>query len=146
LLVPVFGLSAVTAEFGLVGYTLLILIRNTVTGLASVPPEVREAARAMGYTPLRQLAKVDFPLSLPAILAGLRIATVTTIGLVSVTALIGEGGLGQLFIDGFQRDFKTPLMVGLILSVILALGADLLLVGAQRLVTPWARRAEPGAG
>ena len=140
LLLPIFGLSAVTAEFGLVGYTLLILIRNTITGLASVPPEVREAARAMGYSSSRALWKIDFPLALPAIVAGLRIATVTTIGLVSVTALIGEGGLGQLFIDAFQRDFHTPLVVGLILSVTLALLADVALLGLGRVLAPWSRR------
>lgn len=139
-LLPIFGLSAVTAEFGLVGYTLLILIRNTITGLTSVPSEVREAARAMGYSPTRALLRVDLPLALPAVVAGLRIATVTTVGLVSVTALIGEGGLGQLFIEGFQQNFHTPLMVGLLLSVALALLADLCLVGLGRVIAPWSRQ------
>jgi osmoprotectant transport system permease protein len=93
----------------------------------------------MGYRRLRQLFSVELPLALPAIVAGIRIATVTTIGLITVTALIGQGGLGQFMIDGFQRDFRTPLTVGIVLSVALAVVADLLLVSAQRLVSPWAR-------
>src|SRR6266480_3595788 len=138
-LIPWTGLSRTTALVPLVAYTLLILIRNIVAGLDGVPPEVREAAQGMGYRRLRQLFSVELPLALPAIVAGIRIATVTTIGLITVTALIGQGGLGQFMIDGFQRDFRTPLTVGIILSVVLAVVADLLLVGAQRLVSPWAR-------
>jgi osmoprotectant transport system permease protein len=139
LLIPFTGLSLLTAEIGLVSYTLLILIRNIVTGLDAVPAEVREAARGMGYRPLTQLRQVDFPLAVPAIMAGVRIATVTTIGLVTVTALIGEGGLGSLIYDGLLRDFKTPLVVGTVLSIALAVAADLGLSGLQRLITPWAR-------
>jgi osmoprotectant transport system permease protein len=138
-LIPWTGLSRTTALVPLVAYTLLILIRNIVAGLDGVPPEVREAAQGMGYRRTRQLFSVELPLALPAIVAGIRIATVTTIGLITVTALIGQGGLGQFMIDGFQRDFRTPLTVGIILSVVLAVFADLLLVGAQRLVSPWAR-------
>src|SRR5437762_3306648 len=138
-LLPFTGLSILTAEIGLVGYTLLILVRNILTGLDAVPDEVREAARGMGYRPLKQLTQVDIPLSIPSIIAGLRIATVTTIGLVTVTALIGEGGLGSLIYDGLLRDFKTPLLIGTVLSVTLAIVADLALTGVQRLVTPWAR-------
>jgi osmoprotectant transport system permease protein len=138
-LIPWTGLSRTTALVPLVAYTLLILIRNIVAGLDGVPPEVREAAQGMGYRRTRQLFSVELPLALPAIVAGIRIATVTTIGLITVTALIGQGGLGQFMIDGFQRDFRTPLTVGIILSVVLAVIADLLLVGAQRLVSPWAR-------
>jgi osmoprotectant transport system permease protein len=133
-------LSRATAEIGLVGYTLLILVRNIVTGLDAVSPEVREAARGMGYSPTRQLLTVELPLAVPAILAGIRIATVTTIGLVTVTALIGQGGLGRLILDGFTRDFRTALVVGGVLSVALAVTADLVLLGVQRLATPWARR------
>lgn len=139
LLIPFTGLSVLTSEIGLVSYTLLILIRNIVTGLDAVPGEVREAAKGMGYRPFKQLTQVDFPLALPAIIAGVRIATVTTIGLVTVTALIGEGGLGSLIYDGLLRDFKTPLVVGTVLSVALAVVADLGLSGLQRLITPWAR-------
>jgi len=139
MLIPWTGLSRTTALIPLVAYTLLILIRNIVAGLRGVPPEVKEAAQGMGYRPLRQLFSVELPLALPAIVAGIRIATVTTVGLITVTALIGQGGLGQFMIDGFQRDFRTPLTVGVVLSVVLAVAADLILVGAQRLLSPWAR-------
>jgi osmoprotectant transport system permease protein len=139
MLIPWTGLTYLTAEIGLISYTLLILIRNIVVGLDGVPPDVREAARGMGYRPLVQLIRVDLPLATPAIVAGLRIATVTTIGLVTVTALIGEGGLGRLILDGLIRDFRTPLVVGTVLSVLLAVVADLSLAGLQRAVTPWAR-------
>jgi osmoprotectant transport system permease protein len=138
-LVPFTGFTILTAEVRLVSYTLLILIRNIVVGLTSVPDEVREAARGMGFRPLAELVRIDLPLAIPAIVAGIRIATVTTIGLVTVTALIGEGGLGSLIYDGLLRDFKTPLVVGTVLSVALAFAADLSLSGAQRLITPWSR-------
>lgn len=139
LLIPFTGLSTVTAEVGLVSYTILILVRNTVIGLESVPADAREAAIGLGYTPTLRLLKVDLPLALPVIFAGLRIATVTTIGLVTVTAVIGEGGLGKLIEEGLIRDFKSPLLVGSVLSVALAIGADLLLALIQRQLTPWAR-------
>jgi osmoprotectant transport system permease protein len=139
LLIPFTGLRIWTALIGLTMYTLLILVRNMVEGLRGVDPDVREAAEAMGYTRARQLFQVELPLALPVIVAGLRIATVTTIGLVTVTALIGWGGLGQLFILGFTLDFSTPLVVGIVLSALLAFAADLLLVGAQQGLTPWAR-------
>ena len=138
-LVPFTGFSILTAEIGLVSYTLLILIRNIVVGLNSVPDDVREAARGMGYRPFAELVRIDLPLAIPAIVGGMRIATVTTIGLVTVTALIGEGGLGSLIYDGLLRDFKTPLVVGTLLSVALAFVADLGLAGTQRLITPWSR-------
>jgi osmoprotectant transport system permease protein len=137
LLVPWTGLTVLTAEIGLVAYTLLILVRNIVVGLDGVPGEVRDAAVGMGYRPFPQLLRVELPLALPVIIAGLRIATVTTIGLITITALIGEGGLGQLLYDGLQRDFKTPLVVGSVLSVALAVVADLSLAGIQRVLTPW---------
>jgi osmoprotectant transport system permease protein len=141
LLGPVTGfLSRTTAVVPLAAYTLLILVRNTVTGLDGVPPEVKEAARGMGYTRTRLLLRVELPLALPSIIAGVRIATVSTVGLVTVTALIGQGGLGQLLIDGFQRDFQTPLTVGIVLSLGLAVVADLLLLGALTLATPWRRK------
>jgi osmoprotectant transport system permease protein len=138
-LVPFTGLSLLTAEIGLIGYTLLILIRNTVAGLDGVPPDVREAAQGMGYTGWQRLWRVELPLALPVIVAGLRIATVTTIGLVMVTALIGQGGLGQLMLRGFNRGFPTAIYVGAFVSVVLALIVDAALVAAQRAVTPWAR-------
>ncbi len=139
LLLPFTGLSRATAVIGLTTYTLLILVRNTVEGINGVPRDVREAAEAMGYTRLRRLLRVELPLAVPVILAGVRIATVTTIGLVTITAVIGQGGLGQLFIDGFIRRFPTPLIVGLVLSIVLAVAADLSLLAAQRWWTPWSR-------
>lgn len=139
LLIPVTGLSRTTAEIGLVGYTLLILVRNILAGLEGVPAEVRDAATGMGFSRFRQLARVELPIALPAIVAGIRIATVTTIGLVTVTALIGQGGLGQLINDGLVNDFRTKVVIGTVLSVALAAAADALLVAAERLATPWAR-------
>jgi osmoprotectant transport system permease protein len=138
-LVPYTGLSRETALVGLVGYTLLILVRNIVTGLDGVPDDVQEAAHGMGYGAARLLLRVQLPLALPAIFAGIRIATVTTIGLVTVTALIGQGGLGRLILEGLQRDFRTPLTVGLGLSVALAVAAESLLRVTERLLTPWAK-------
>jgi osmoprotectant transport system permease protein len=134
-----FVASYTTAEIALVGYTLLILIWNTVAGLDAVPQDAREAATALGYSPTAALIKVDLPLALPYIFAGLRVATATIIGLVTVTALIGLGGLGQQITYGFNIAYNTPIIVGLVLSIALAAVADLLLVGAQRLAVPWAR-------
>jgi osmoprotectant transport system permease protein len=128
-----------TAETALVGYTLLILIWNTVAGLDAVPAEAREAATAMGYTPRAALVRVDLPLALPYVFAGLRVAMATVIGLVTVTALIGLGGLGQQITYGFNIGYYTPIIVGLVLSVLLAAVCDLILVGIQRLVVPWSR-------
>jgi len=139
-LVPYTGLvSFTTAEIGLIGYAVLIIVRNVVVGLDAVPPDVVDAANGMGYRPFARLIQIELPLALPAILAGVRIATVTTIGLVTVTALIGLGGLGQLILTGLVENFRTPLLVATVLSIVLALVADLLLAGAQRLVVPWAR-------
>ena len=139
LLIPWTGLSRTTAEIGLVSYTLLILVRNVVAGLDAVPTEIKESATAMGYRPLGRLLRVELPLAVPAVVAGIRIATVTTIGLVTITALIGQGGLGQLILDGLQRSFRTPMVVGAGLSVGLAVVADVVLLSVQRLATPWAR-------
>jgi osmoprotectant transport system permease protein len=140
LLLPWTGLTRTTALIGLVSYTLLILVRNVAAGLDGVAPEVLEAATAMGMRAPLRLLSVELPLALPAVVAGIRVATVTTIGLVTVAALIGHGGLGQLILDGLNRDFPTPLLVGSTLSVALAAVADLALVGAQRLLSPWADR------
>lgn len=139
MLLPFFGLSTVTAEIGLVSYTLLILIRNIVAGLDGVPSDTKEAAVGMGYTTRQLLWKVELPLALPVIIAGVRIATVTTIGLVTVTALIGKGGLGAFILTGLEQFFATPTILGAALSVALALFADGLLLLIQRLVTPWTR-------
>jgi osmoprotectant transport system permease protein len=140
-LIPITGLGTTTAEIALVGYTLLILVRNVVAGLDGVPSDVREAARGMGFSRTRQLLTVEFPLAVPAIMAGIRVATVTTIGLVTITALIGAGGLGQLINDGLINDFRTETVLGAVLSVMLAMVIDAGLIGAERLMTPWARRA-----
>ncbi|MEA2654873.1 MAG: osmoprotectant transport system permease protein [Chloroflexota bacterium] len=139
LLIPYTGLTVVTAEIGLIGYTVLILVRNVMVGLEAVPPDVIDAANGMGYRPLARLLRIELPLALPAIIAGIRIATVTTIGLVTITALIGLGGLGQLILRGFIENFHTPLVVATALSIALALVADLTLAGLQRAVVPWAR-------
>lgn len=139
MLVPFTGLTLVTAEIGLVSYTLLILIRNIVGGIQSVPNEVREAALGMGYTPWQVLWRVELPLALAIIIAGVRVATITTIGLTTVTALIGQGGLGYFILEGLMRFFSTPLIVGSVLSVALAVVVDALLVLVQRLATPWSR-------
>lgn len=139
LLVPFTGFSTLTAEIGLVSYTLLILIRNIVAGLSGVPTDVKEAATGMGYTPRQLLWKVELPLALPVIVAGIRIATVTTIGLVTVTALIGKGGLGHFILEGLRRRFDTEILLGAVLSVGLAMAAEAVLLGGQRLLTPWAR-------
>ena len=140
LLVPLTGLSILTAEIALVSYTLLILIRNIMAGLDGVPLEMREAADGMGFTPWQRLARVDLPLALPVIVAGLRIATVTIIGLVTVAGLIGQGGLGALMIRGFSRSFPTQIYVGAFLTVALALAADAALLLLQRALTPWLRK------
>lgn len=124
----------------LVAYTVLTLTRSIVLGLDGVPDHARDAAAGMGYRPWQVLARVELPLALPSIIAGLRVATVSTIGLVTVASVIGRGGLGQLIEDGMARRFSTPVMVGAGLSVALAVTADLLLCAVQRLATPWSRR------
>lgn len=143
-LVPITGLSILTAEIGLVSYTLLILIRNIVAGIAGVSAAVVEAARGMGYGPVRLFLDVQLPLALPVIIAGVRIATVTTIGLVTVTSLIGWGGLGFFILRGLNLFYSavgtTQIVVGTVASVVLAVAADLALVGLERVATPWARR------
>jgi osmoprotectant transport system permease protein len=135
------GFTTLTAEIGLVSYTLLILIRNIVEGLDGVPADVKEAAEAMGYRPLRRFIGVDLPLAAPAIVTGLRIATVTTIGLVTVTGLIGQGGYGSFIDAGLKRNFSTEIMVGAGLSVVMAIVLDGLLVLGQWSATPWRRAA-----
>jgi osmoprotectant transport system permease protein len=144
-LLPFTGLSRETALIPLTAYSLLILVRNVVTGLDGVPAEVVEAARGMGYSAPRQLVQIELPLAVPAIIAGIRIAAVTLIGLVPVAALIGQGGLGAMMLDGFQRDFRTPITVAGVLVIALAVVTDAALVLVQRLATPWARRSRVAA-
>jgi osmoprotectant transport system permease protein len=134
-------LSTTTAEIGLVSYTLLILIRNIVAGLRGVPEDVRESARGMGFSNSQMLWRVELPLALPVIMAGVRLATVTTIGLVTVTAVLGLGGFGHFILDGLRTFFTTETLLGAVLSVVLAIAADALLLLLQRLLTPWSRRA-----
>jgi osmoprotectant transport system permease protein len=138
LLVPFTGLTWTSAEIALVSYTLLILFRNILTGLREVPEDVREAARGMGLTARQMLTRVELPLAMPAIMAGIRIATVTTISLTTVAAFIGAGGLGQPIFNALQGGFKTQFVASGVLAVLLALVADGLLVLLQRLLTPWA--------
>jgi osmoprotectant transport system permease protein len=138
LLVPFTGLTWTSAEIALVSYTLLILFRNILTGLREVPEDVREAARGMGLTARQILTRVELPLAMPAIMAGIRIATVTTISLTTVAAFIGAGGLGQPIFNALQGGFKTQFVASGVLAVLLALVADGLLVLLQRLLTPWA--------
>jgi osmoprotectant transport system permease protein len=145
ILIPITGLGLTTAEIGLVSYTLLILVRNIVTGLDSVPGEVRDAARGLGYGRFRMLVTVELPLASPAIIAGIRLAVVTTVGLVAVASLVGAGvSLGTLIVEGQQNNFRTEIVVGAVLSVLLAASLDVMLVLIQRLVTPWTRRGRSG--
>jgi len=139
LLVPFTGLSATTAIIALTSYTLLILIRNIVAGIDGVPAAVKEAADGMGYTPRARFWRMEVPLALPVIVAGMRIATVTTVGLVTVTAVIGLGGYGFFILRGLNTFFWTQLIIGVVLSVVLATVLDLLFVGLQRVLSPWAR-------
>lgn len=146
-LLPYTRITVTTAEIGLVSYTLLILIRNIVAGLAGVPSDVREAARGMGYSDRQLLLRVELPLALPVIMGGVRLATVTTIGLVTVTALIGFGGLGSFILAGMRTDFVTATLVGSVLSLLLAVAVDAGLVVFERRLTPWATaRGAQGAG
>jgi osmoprotectant transport system permease protein len=143
---PVFGISTAygrfaVAEVALVGYTLLILVRNIVTGIRSVPDGVREAAAGMGYSGRQMLMRVEVPLAVPVIVAGVRIATVTVVGLVTVTSLLGMGGLGFFILDGIRRSiiFPTEIIVGVALSVVLAAVLDIVMLLIGRVLTPWAR-------
>jgi osmoprotectant transport system permease protein len=146
-LVPLTGLGFRTAQIALVSYTLLILLRNIVAGIDGVPPAVIEAADGMGYEPWRRFLVVDLRLAAPAIIGGLRVATVTVIGLVTVAALVGSGGYGTFIEDGLSRarGFSTPIVVGGVLSIGMAVVFDLAFVVLQRVVTPWARRGVGGA-
>ena len=140
-LVPYTGLSGLSAEIPLVGYNVLVLTRNVIVGLDAVPADVLDAADGMGYRRLARLLRVELPLALPAIFAGLRVATVSTIGILTIAALIGIGGLGQLILRGLIENFHTPLVVATVLSIVLAFVADMLLFATQRISVPWARTA-----
>jgi osmoprotectant transport system permease protein len=139
---PYFGLTATTAVIGLTLYTLLFLFRNLMAGLEGVPPDVVEAAQGQGYARNRLFLEVQLPLALPVIIAGVRIATVTTIGLVTITGLIGYGGFGFFIFDGLRSNLYLPkLLVGALAPMALALLADALLMALERALTPWSRRS-----
>ncbi|MFF0286665.1 ABC transporter permease [Streptomyces sp. NPDC005262] len=140
LLLPVYGLSASLVVAGLVLYSLTLLVRNILAGLRAVPEETRQSARGMGYGPIRLLVAVELPLALPAAMAGLRIATVSVVSLVTVGAIVGYGGLGNLIYSGMGTHFKAEVLTASVLCVVIAVCADLLLLGVQRLLTPWTRR------
>lgn len=143
LLVPITGLGFRTALVALTSYTLLILLRNIVEGVDTVPESVKIAADGMGYEPWRRFISVDLRLATPAIIGGLRVATVTIIGLVTVAALVGSGGYGTFIDDGLSRQFSTPIVVGASLSILMAIGFDLLFIALQRVLTPWTRAGRP---
>jgi osmoprotectant transport system permease protein len=138
-LIPYTGLGNLTVIIPLTLFSLSVLVPNVVDGLRSVPEPVRQAATAMGFGPLRRLAQVELPIAIPVVIAGLRVAVVSSISLASVGQLIGVQSLGYLLIDGYQRDFPTEIIVGGVLIIILALVCDAILVLARRLLTPWLR-------
>ncbi|MFE0647206.1 ABC transporter permease [Streptomyces sp. NPDC059534] len=139
LLLPVYGLSAALVVAGLVLYSLTVLVRNILAGLRAVPEETRQAARGLGYGPVRLLLAVELPLAAPAAMAGLRMATVSAVSLVTIGAIVGHGGLGNLIYAGMNTYFKSQVLTASALCVVIAVAADLLLLGAQRLLTPWTR-------
>ena len=141
ILIPITGVSGTSAEIPLIGYNVLILVRNVMVGLDSVPADVLDAADGMGYRRFARLIGVEVPLALPAIFAGLRVAVVSTIGIVTITAVIGLGGLGQLILRGLIQDFRTPLVVATAICIVIALVSDVALAGVQRIVVPWVRNA-----
>ncbi|MDQ6696494.1 MAG: ABC transporter permease [Actinomycetota bacterium] len=128
------------AVVALTTYTLLILVRNIVAGIDGVPEAVLSAADGMGMSRRRRLFTVELPLALPVIMAGVRVATVTTIGLVAITGAIQLGGFGFLIFDGYNTQFFTKITVGAVLSVLLAVVLDLLIRRIERILTPWTRR------
>jgi osmoprotectant transport system permease protein len=137
LLIPYTGGGDLTAVIPLTAYTLLILVRNIVAGLDAVPEEARQAADAMGLTRAQRLLRLELPLATPAIMAGVRISVVSTVGMLTIAALVGLGGLGQLIMIGLNRPVRTAVTVGAVLSVALAVVADVGLAGVQRLIAPW---------
>jgi osmoprotectant transport system permease protein len=140
LLVPSTGLTRATALIPLVAYTLVVLVNAIVDGFDQVPSEVEEAAEAIGLSPLRRVVSVRVPLAIPVIVSGLRVAAVTTVGLVTLAAIVGQGGLGRLILDGLRRAFWTPLTIGAALSILLALILDATFVLLERRIAPWSAR------
>ncbi|MFI5262590.1 MAG: ABC transporter permease [Candidatus Limnocylindrales bacterium] len=146
-LIPITGITLVTAEVPLILYTQVIFIRNIVGGFNGVPDDVLEAADGMGYAGRQRLWRVELPLAIPVIVAGLRVASVSTIGLVTISGTLGDrfGGLGFFIFEGYSRSFATEMFAGAGLSIALALLVDALLVRSQRRLTPWARAGARGA-
>lgn len=141
-LAPFTGLRQRTVLLGLVLYALLVLVRNILIGLDEVPAEVREAAQGMGYGAGQMLWRIELPVALPAILTGVRIATVSTVALVTVGVIVGYGGLGGLILRGFANNFyRAEILTASLLTVALGLAADLVLAGLTWLLTPWSRGA-----
>lgn len=141
LLLPFTGLTPTTVVVGLALYSLTILVRNVLAGLRGVPESVREAARGVGYSERRLLLQVELPLALPVIMAGLRVATVSTVALVTIGSIVSYGGLGNLLLLAVGNQFRAQILAASLLCVVLAVVLDLLLLGVQRLLTPWTRRA-----
>ena len=139
LLVPVSGLSAATVITGLALYSLTILVRYIVEGLHAIPDDVIEAARGMGYGSRRLLLTVELPLALPAVMAGLRVAAVSTVALTTVGSIVSYGGLGNLLLEAVNTQFKPQVLAASVLCVLLAFAFDIVIVGAQKVMTPWAR-------
>jgi len=139
LIPPLPGISPWSVVIGLALYTLTILVRNMVAGLEAVPEEVRDAARGLGYGRLKLLLRIETPLAMPVIIAGLRVATVSTVALLTVGSILGYGGLGNLIRLGVQNDFRAQVLTASVLCVVLAVACDLVLLGVQRLVLPWQR-------
>jgi osmoprotectant transport system permease protein len=139
LLMPFTGLTKTTSVIGLSLYSLLIIMQNFLVGIASAPVDVLEEARALGYTRVQRFFGVELPLAIPSLLAGLRTTAVMLVGLVTVTAVIGQGGLGQLFVTGLTLSFSTPVVVSLVLTVLLALSFDFLFYAIDKVLVPWVR-------
>ena len=141
MLAPYTGIGRTTVLIGLVTYALLVLVRNILVGLQGVDEDVRDAARGLGYGRARMLLTVELPNALPSIVAGVRLATVTTVALVTVGVVVGYGGLGQLMFRGFRSRYHAEIMTATILCLLLALAFDLLLYLVGRALTPWSRTA-----
>jgi osmoprotectant transport system permease protein len=144
LLLPITGRGTVTALIALTLYTLQIIYRNMVTGLANVPAAAKDAGRGMGMTERQLLWRVELPLALPEIIAGLRIATVSTVAIATLAVFAGAGGLGGvIYTQGVQADvFKTTIVVGSVLAIGMAIAFDVVYIGAQRVLSPW-RQVRP---
>ena len=142
LLLPITGRGTTTALIALTAYTLQIIFRNVITGLENVPAEARDAGLGMGLTDRQLLWRVELPLALPEIIAGLRIASTSTVGLATLAVFAGAGGLGEQIVAGSNITFKTGVVAAGGLAVLLALALDVVLLGVQRVLSPW-RRAQP---